>query len=125
MAWTNYTELVVWQKAMDLTDEIYSLTKLLPSEELYGLSSQMRRAVVSIPSNIAEGHARMKEKDFRHYLLIAKGSNAEIETQLRICVRQQYYHNKQVEKALALCDEISRMLTSMITGLEKKLKTQN
>ena len=125
MAWTNYTELLVWQKAMDLTDEIYSLTKLLPSEELYGLSSQMRRAVVSIPSNIAEGHARMQDKDFRRYLLIAKGSNAEIETQLRICVRQQYYHNEQVEKALALCDEISRMLTSMITGLEKKLKTQN
>ena len=65
MAWTNYTELLVWQKAMDLTDEIYSLTRLLPSEELYGLSSQMRRAVVSIPSNIAEGHARMQDKNAR------------------------------------------------------------
>ena len=122
MAWKSYSDLLVWQKAMSLTDEIYRITRMLPREELYGLASQMRRAVVSIPSNIAEGHSRKNEKDFRHFLLIAKGSNAELETQLRICCRQNYLKPADTEKAMSMCGEISRMLTSLITMLEWKRK---
>ena len=78
----GYRELIVWQKAMDLVVDIYSITKLLTREELYGLTSQLRRAVVSIPSNIAEGNSRNTTKEYFQFLNIALGSKAEIETQL-------------------------------------------
>ena len=80
----GYKQLIVWQKAMDLTVQIYRLVKLLPKEELYALSDQMRRAAVSIPSNIAEGQSRYSNKEFIQFLNIAKGSNAELFTQLLI-----------------------------------------
>jgi len=86
MAVSNYRDLIVWQKAMDLTVEIYRIAKKLPKEELFSLSDQMRRAAVSIPSNIAEGNGRQTKGEFQHFLRIAKGSAAELETQLLICV---------------------------------------
>ena len=86
----HYKELTVWQKAMDLVVEVYCLVRKLPKEELYALSDQIRRAVVSIPSNIAEGQQRNSKNDFKHFLTIARGSNAEVETQLLICVRLTY-----------------------------------
>ena len=116
MSWTHYSELIVWQKAMDLTDQIYSLTRLLPREELFCLTDQMRRAAVSIPSNIAEGHGRHSEKEFKHFLSIAQGSVCELDTQLRICLRQGYFPEEQAAAALALCQETGRMLTKMITS---------
>ena len=82
MALRYYQDLVVWQRSMELVKEIYSLIKYLPKEELYGLSDQMRRAAVSIPSNIAEGQARYSNKDFIGFLYISRGSIAELETQL-------------------------------------------
>jgi four helix bundle protein len=87
MALQSYKDFTVWQKAMDLTVEIYKLVKLLPKEETYALSDQMRRAVVSIPSNIAEGQSRNSDKEFANFLGIARGSNSELETQLQICIR--------------------------------------
>ena len=83
----SYKELFVWQKAMDLVAEIYRIVKLLPKEETYGLSDQMRRAAVSIPSNIAEGQARNTTREFINYLYTARGSNAELQTQCLICVK--------------------------------------
>ena len=76
----NYKELIVWQKAMDLTTEVYRLTKKSPKDELYGLTNQLRRATVSIPANIAEGNVRFSTKEYLRFLSIARGSKAEVET---------------------------------------------
>ena len=114
----NYKELLVWQKAMDAAEEVYRLVKLLPREEQFELSSQLRRAAVSIPSNIAEGQARNSTKEFVNFLSIARGSTAELETQLMLCVRLNYLQQTQIDPVFNLCDEISRMLTSLITKLK-------
>ena len=118
----HYKELIVWQKSMDLTVEIYRLTKNLPKEEIYGLTNQLRRAAVSIPSNIAEGNARLSTKDYMRFLSIARGSSAEVETQLILCVRLDYLTQEDIEAALSLLSEIERMLNSMITKLREKEK---
>ncbi|MCD7763958.1 MAG: four helix bundle protein [Lachnospiraceae bacterium] len=102
---------------MDLVTEVYRLVKLLPKEELYSLSDQMRRAAVSIPSNIAEGQARNSTKEFVNFLSIARGSKAELETQLMICVRLKYLTQSQVKTAQDLCQEVGKMLTGLIGKL--------
>lgn len=117
-----YAELQVWQKAMSLTKEIYQTTKLLPEEERFGLISQMRRAAVSIPSNIAEGYARTSTKDYIKFLSIALGSTAEIETQLYICKELGYVQEEQLENIFVLIEEISKMLTAIIVKLTQKTK---
>ena len=86
----NYRNLEVWKRSLDLTADIYRLTKQLPKEELFGLSDQMRRAVVSIPSKIAEGAGRNSDKEFKRFLFIANGSIAELETQLLICEKLDF-----------------------------------
>ena len=113
MAWSHYKDLVVWQKAMELTDEVYHLTRLLPKEELFSLSDQMRRAAISIPSNIAEGYGRQTEREFKPFLSVARGSVFEAETQINIGIRQNYYSDDTAEKALSLCNEVGRMLTRL------------
>ncbi|MCQ2462333.1 MAG: four helix bundle protein [Clostridia bacterium] len=119
MAYRSYKELTVWQKAMSLTDEVYWLVKKLPSKEAFALSDQMRRAAVSVPSNIAEGHGRHTEKEFKNFLSIARGSCYELETQLFICNRQGYLTDNEIKPALDLIDEIGKILTVLI------LKTKN
>lgn len=104
----------VWQKAMDLTVEIYSLIKLLPREETNALADQMRRAVVSIPSNIAEGHGRNSDKEFIKFLTISRGSLLELETQIEICHRVGYFKAHQTDSASSLMIEISKMLNALI-----------
>lgn len=113
----KYEDLIVWQKAMDLVVEVYKIARLLPNEELYSLSSQMKRAAVSIPSNIAEGQERNTTKDFVNHLYIAKGSKGELETQLLICVRLNYLTKLQVKAAQGLLCEIGKMLNSLIQKL--------
>ena len=113
----SYKDFIVWQKAMDLTVEVYRLVKLLPREETYALSDQMRRAVVSIPSNIAEGQGRSSTREFVNFLAIARGSQTELETQLQICIRLKYISESQAEPALNLCNEIHKMLNSLIGKL--------
>ncbi|MBQ8504346.1 MAG: four helix bundle protein [Clostridia bacterium] len=110
----GYRDLIVWQKSMDLVDEIYNLVKFLPKEEIYALSDQMRRAVVSIPSNIAEGYERNSKKEYIQFLSVARSSRAEIETQLYICIRQKYLTQKQAEKSFSLCQEIAKILNALI-----------
>jgi len=117
----KYEDLIVWQKAMDLVVEVYKIAKLLPDEELYVLSNQMRRAAISIPSNIAEGQERSTTKDFIKYLYIAKGSKGELETQLLLCSRLQYLTLSQIEVAQRLLCEIGKMLNSLIYSLSAKL----
>ena len=113
----HYRELLVWQKAMLVVEETYRLVKLLPKEEQFALSDQMRRAAVSIPSNIAEGQARNSTKEFVHFLWIAKGSVAELETQFMICVRLKYMMKSQIETVMNLLDEVGRMLTALVSKL--------
>ena len=124
MSWTHYQDLIVWQKAMDLVDEVYRLARLLPREEMFSLSDQMRRAAVSIPSNIAEGHGRQTEKEFRQFLAVARGSLYELETQLLIGMRQGYFTPDEAETATRLCREVGKMLTKM-TIAPAPLKTEN
>ena len=118
---SNYKELKVWQKAMDLTVEVYKLVKLLPKEETYALSDQMRRAVVSIPSNIAEGQGRNSDKEFIQFLSIARGSLWELEAQIEICLRIGYIDQSLAIDTNNLIAEISKMLNA----LSNSLKPQN
>jgi four helix bundle protein len=114
---SDYKQLKVWEKAMDLTMEIYSLVKLLPKEETYVLSNQMRRAVVSIPSNIAEGRGRNSNKEFLNFLSIARGSLWDLETQLEICKRLGFLDNTQTDKSYVLITEVSKMLNALSNSL--------
>lgn len=113
MAWSHYKDLIVWQKAMDLTEEVYRLVKLLPREEQFSLSAQMRRAAVSVPSNIAEGYGRQTEKEFKQFLSVARGSVFEIETQIYVGIRQSYFSKDDAKRALSLCDETGKILTRL------------
>ena len=109
----TYKDLIVWRKAMDLAEKVYLLSRSFPREELYGLTSQIRRAAVSVPSNIAEGQARQSTAEFRNFLSIAQGSLAEVETQLLLAIRFGYLSPEQAASALSLREEISKMLTSL------------
>ena len=114
---SDFRELKVWQKAMELTVEVYSLVKLLPSIEAYGLSDQMRRSVVSIPSNIAEGQGRESMKEFIRFLSVARGSLRELSTQLEICERVQYLDSSQTAAAKNMVEEIDKMLNALSNSL--------
>ena len=116
----RYADLLVWQKAMDLVVEIYRLCELLPTAERYGLISQMQRAAVSIPSNIAEGHARKSTGAFLNHLSIAAGSLAELETQLHLVQRLGFCSANICQPALANTYEIGRMLTGLKVSLAAK-----
>ena len=117
----TYKDLIVWQKAMDLTVEVYRLVKFLPREETYALSDQMRRAVVSIPANIAEGQGRNSTKEFINFLAMSRGSQTELETQLQICIRLNYISEAQAGVALGLCQEINKMLNVLIVKLKSSV----
>jgi len=113
----NYQELIVWQKAMQAAKVVYSLAKKLPKEELYSMSEQMRRAAVSIPSNIAEGQARNSTKEFLQFLAIARGSKAELETQLMLCVQIDYLADTDISEAMDLLQEVGRMIHAISNSL--------
>ena len=111
-------DLKVYQKAFRLSILIYKITKSFPKEELFGLTSQMRRCAISIPSNISEGKGRYSQKDYARFLSIARGSLFELQTQLDIATELQYITDRESLKiSLALIDEIGRMLTSIIRKL--------
>lgn len=117
----KYSDLVAWQKAMDLVQTIYKATGQSPKEEVYGLTSQIRRAAVSVPSNIAEGQGRKSTKEFMHHLSIAYGSLMEVETQILIAQRLDYIKPLQAEALLECASEVGRFtdhwpLTTTSTG---------
>jgi len=112
----SYKDLIVWQKAMDLVTLIYSLTQNFPQCEIYGLTSQMRRSAISIPSNIAEGSRRGSLKENKHFLLIAYGSGAELETQIQIAKRLSFCNNINFSKIDSLLDEVMRILNKLTTN---------
>ena len=116
----SYRELLVWQKAMALVSSVYKLTGTFPNSERFGLTPQIQRSAVSIPSNIAEGQGRLATKEFRQFLGIARGSLKELETQLLISIDLGYTSQEGAEVCLDLADEIGRMLNSLIKALERK-----
>ena len=105
----NYQNLKIWMKAMDLVEEVYKLMKLLPNEEKFGLTSQIKRSSISIPSNVAEGAGRNSNKEFKYFLSIANGSTTELETQLILTKRLNFTEEIDIEPLLALCEEIKKM----------------
>ena len=113
MANRNYKNLVVWQKSMDLVIHVYQLTSNFPDHEKFGLTSQMRRCAVSIPSNIAEGSRRESEKDFRKFILISFGSGAELETQLEITKKLGYLEGAACADIEKLLEEVMKMLNKL------------
>jgi four helix bundle protein len=115
----SYRDLKVWEKAMDLVVESYRLSNLLPKSEMFGLASQIRRAAVSIPANIAEGHGRDHLGDYLRHLSIANGSLMELETHFVVMTRLSYAKIEDVHNALDLTGDVGRMLA----GLTSKLKT--
>ena len=116
----SFEDLIVWQQSMLLAREIYKLVQVLPVEERYALSDQMRRAAVSIPSNIAEGQARNTSKEFIQFLHIAKGSNAELITQLLLCVDFGYLTEEQIQHARQLSYKVAQLLSALIRSLKSK-----
>ncbi len=117
---SRYQNLKVWQRAMDLAEVVYQKVKLLPAEEKYALGDQMRRAAVSIPSNITEGYARRSTRELSHFITIATGSLAELETQVLLCGRIQYLNEAVITELLLTIKEIQRMLANLSTKLTTK-----
>lgn len=109
----SYKDLIVWQKSMELVTAIYDITKSFPKEEVYGLTSQMKRSAISISSNIAEGSRRSTKKDFRHFLITSFGSGAELETQIEISKRLGFIRSTDCAKVDSLLNEVMRMLNKM------------
>ena len=120
MSLKSYRDLEVWQKAMDLVVECYQITRKFPKSEIYGLTSQLQRAAVSIPANIAEGRGRQYTREFVQYLSIAYGSLAELETHLQIAQRLSYLDMNQIKQMLDKTAEVGRMLNGLRRSLEKR-----
>ena len=117
----SFRDLTVWQRSMQMTVAVYRLSQKFPREELYGLTSQMRRSAVSVPSNIAEGHAKRPTRDYQRHLRIAAGSLAEVETQLELLVRLGFVTKDTIRETWMTSQTVAKMLTQLIksTTMEK------
>lgn len=113
----HYKDLVAWQKAMDLVTDVYAVTEDFPKREVYSLTDQIRRAAVSIPSNIAEGQAHFNNREFRHFLRHSRGSLAELETQLLVAQRVGYIPEAASERLLEQIAEVGRILNGLIASI--------
>ena len=120
-----HKKLDVWQASMKATQMVYNLTKAFPEEEKFGLISQMRRAAVSIPSNIAEGAARQGRREFRNFLSMAQGSLSELDTQLELAVLLGFVNNENMDEITSQLLRIDKMLTGLIRSLAKKTGNSN
>ncbi|NMB80834.1 MAG: four helix bundle protein [Ignavibacteria bacterium] len=116
----SHKDLDVWKRAVDLVTNLYDATKKFPKNEIYGISNQIRRAAVSIPSNIAEGAARNHAKEFVQFLYVALGSSSELETQLLICKNLKYLSDDVSENIQKELDSIRKMIIGLIRNLENK-----
>jgi four helix bundle protein len=116
----NYRDLRAWNRAMDLVERLYALSASFPLDERYGLTSQVRRAAVSVPSNIAEGQGRRSLNEFIHHLSIAHGSLREVETQCLIGARLGYVNEGESDDLLALASEVGRLLNALMNALEAR-----
>jgi len=117
----SYRDLIAWQKAMELVASVYQVTASIPEVEKFGLTSQLRRAAVAVPSMLAEGHARGSTREFVRYIAMAMGSLAEIETQLLVCMRLDFADEVSVRRLLDQCGEQNRILRGLSKSLTSKL----
>ena len=124
MSVESYKDLKVWQKSIDLVDGIYEVTKKFPKEEIYGLTGQLKRAAISLPSNIAEGSSKRSTKEFMRFINIAYGSLAELETQLIIAERQRFISKEQNLELSAKISEIGKMLNGLHRSLSEKISSE-
>jgi four helix bundle protein len=115
----SYRDLSVWQKAMDMVETCYRVTESFPGHQQFGLTSQVQRAAVSVPANIAEGHGRQTTGDYLRHLAMARGSLTELETHVQIAARLRYLDAEAAERLLAATSEIGKMLNGLITSLRK------
>jgi four helix bundle protein len=120
MVVNSFRDLRVWQAGMDLVERVYRLTEAFPVQECYGLTSQMRRAAVSVPSNIAEGHTREHSKEYLHHLSMAQASLAELQTQIEIAGRLKYLSSEEVKQALEQAISLSKQLYALRNALTKR-----
>jgi four helix bundle protein len=116
----NHKDLILWQRAIALATDVHRLTNALPRHELFGLSSQIRRAAVSIPSNVAEGTVRRTTREFIAFMHIARGSFAELETQLQMAREIGYLTDTSLAPVLVRLDEVGRLLNAVIVGLRRR-----
>jgi four helix bundle protein len=116
----SYRDLIAWNKAMELVTEIYRVTHNFPKEELFGLMSQLRRAAVSIPSNIAEGKGRLSKGEFRQFLGNARGSLAEVETQILIAQNLSYLDEPEINRLLAMVEEVGKVLNGLLSAVKNQ-----
>jgi four helix bundle protein len=121
----SYRDLLVWQKGMALAKQIYGMTRASPDDERYGLTAQMRRAAVSVPSNIAEGQARHGRREFVHFLSHAEGSLAELDTQLTLAVELGYCRRSDAHGSITLVAELQKMMASLRGKLAARLPTDD
>jgi four helix bundle protein len=121
----KYSELIAWRKAMDLVQQVYKATKHFPREEMYGLTSQLRRAAVSVPSNIAEGQGRKTTNEFVHRLAIAYGSLMEVETQLLIAERLRYLGTGDIARLMDQAGEVGRVINGLSASLSKRVSERS
>ncbi len=116
----SFRDLIIWQKSIDLVENIYQITDKLPKKETWVLLSQMRRAAISIPSNIAEGYGRHTTGEYKHYLSISRGSLLELETQIYICQRLKFFTLQEIELILLNIQEINKMFNSLINKMRNQ-----
>jgi len=120
----SYKDLVAWQKSMDLVTTVYRASQGFPEEEIFGLVSQIRRSAVSVPSNIAEGHARTSRKEFQYFLSNARGSLAALETQLTIAHQLTYIDDIEINQLLDRLGEVGRIVNGLLTALKRSSKSE-
>jgi four helix bundle protein len=118
----GYKDLIAWQKGMDLVVEVYRVSKHFPPDERFGLTAQVRKAAVSIPSNVAEGYGRPSRADYIHFLDISRGSANEVETQLLLAVRLGFVTAEMARRALEMTNEEQRILNGLVEAVEKSSK---
>jgi four helix bundle protein len=116
----SYRDLTVWQLSMDLVDAVYDATETFPKREMFGLSAQMRRAAVSIPSNIAEGQARLSGGPFRLFLGHARGSLAELSTQIEVGKRRLFIGEEKHHELIAMCDKVGKLLNGLLESVKDR-----
>jgi four helix bundle protein len=117
----TYRNLIVWQQGLTLVEECYRLTAAFPKSELYGLTSQLRRAAVSIPANVAEGQSRRETKPYRHHVSIAIGSHGELETLIELACRLGFLSVSDKTRVMKLCDSVGRLLSGLHRSLKQKI----
>ncbi len=125
MVSSAFNDSIAWQKAMTLSTSVYTATRSFPKEEMFGLTNQLRRASVSIPSNIAEGKGRLTKGEFLQFLGIARGSVLEVQTQLELALRLGYGSQSELKSTQSLCEEILKILNASIATIRTQIAAKN